>query len=126
VAKSTHAGLTWVRYIRQQVGDRVHFWPFDGWEIPVGRSASVEVYPSLWNREFPRQGRTHSQRVINLNYSSARGLGKLFKIKRKTYRLAQKMAGHDRKLSPSSGVMAKRSGMSRKKQIRTETAKIRI
>ncbi len=61
VAKSTHAGLPWVRYIRQQAGDRVHFWPFDGWEIPVGKSAMVEVYPSLWNREFPSQGRTPDQ-----------------------------------------------------------------
>jgi len=30
VAKSTHAGLPWLRYIRQRVGDRVQFWPFDG------------------------------------------------------------------------------------------------
>jgi len=61
VAKSTHAGLPWLRYIRQQVGDQVHFWPFDGWEIPEGRSAIVEVYPSLWNIEFPRQGLTPDQ-----------------------------------------------------------------
>ena len=38
VAKSTHAGLPWLRYIRQKIGDDVHFWPFDGWEIPRGRS----------------------------------------------------------------------------------------
>ena len=30
VAKSTHAGLPWIRYLRKQVGDSVHFWPFDG------------------------------------------------------------------------------------------------
>ena len=34
VAKSTHAGLPWLRYLRQKLGDRIHFWPFDGWEIP--------------------------------------------------------------------------------------------
>lgn len=61
VAKSTHAGLPWLRYLRQNVGDRVHFWPFDGWDIPAGRSAVVEVYPSLWSRGFSRDGRTADQ-----------------------------------------------------------------
>ena len=45
IAKSTHAGIPWLRYIRQQTSERVHFWPFDGWDIPVGRSATAEVYP---------------------------------------------------------------------------------
>jgi len=61
VAKSTHAGLPWLRYLRQQVGDRVHFWPFDGWDIPVGRSVVAEVYPSLWSRTFAREGRNADQ-----------------------------------------------------------------
>ena len=61
VAKSTHAGLPWLRYIRQQVGNRVHFWPFDGWEIPAGRSVIAEVYPSLWSRGFAREDRTADQ-----------------------------------------------------------------
>jgi hypothetical protein len=61
VAKSTHSGLPWLRYIRHQTGDRVHFWPFDGWEIPSGRSAIVEVYPSLWSRGFAREDRTADQ-----------------------------------------------------------------
>jgi hypothetical protein len=61
VAKSTHAGLPWLRYIRQRVGGRVHFWPFDGWEIPAGRSVVAEVYPSLFRREFAREGRTADQ-----------------------------------------------------------------
>lgn len=61
VAKSTHAGLPWLRYIRQRSAGRVHFWPFDGWEVPPGRSVIAEVYPSLWNRSFPRAGRTRDQ-----------------------------------------------------------------
>jgi hypothetical protein len=61
VAKSTHAGLPWLRYIRQKVGDRVHFWPFDDWKIPPGRSVIAEVYPSLWSRGFEREGRTADQ-----------------------------------------------------------------
>ena len=61
VAKSTHAGLPWLRCIRQKAGPRVHFWPFDGWEIPAGRSVMAEVYPSLWSRSFEREGRTSDQ-----------------------------------------------------------------
>ena len=61
VAKSTHAGLPWLRYLRNQLCERVHFWPFDGWEVEPGKSAIVEVYPSLWNRQFPAEGRTQDQ-----------------------------------------------------------------
>lgn len=61
VAKSTHAGIPWLRYIRQRVKDHVHFWPFDGWISPPNRSAVVEVYPALWNRTFPVEGRTPDQ-----------------------------------------------------------------
>jgi hypothetical protein len=61
VAKSTHAGLPWLRYLRRRLGGRIHFWPFDGWQPPPGRSAIVEVYPSLWSRSFAREGRTADQ-----------------------------------------------------------------
>ena len=61
VAKSTHAGLPWLRYIRRQLGARVHFWPFDGWAVPDKRSALVEVYPALWSRDFPREARGEHQ-----------------------------------------------------------------
>lgn len=60
-AKSTHAGLPWLRFIRRRLGPRVHFWPFDGWEIPAGRSAIAEVYPALWSRSFANEGRTADQ-----------------------------------------------------------------
>ena len=61
VAKSTHAGIPWLRFIRQRLAGRVHFWPFDGWDIPAGRSAIAEVYPALWNRSFARADRTADQ-----------------------------------------------------------------
>jgi hypothetical protein len=61
VAKSTHAGIPWLRFIRQRLGERVHFWPFDGWDSPAGRSVVVEVYPALWSRGFAREGRTGDQ-----------------------------------------------------------------
>ncbi len=54
VAASTHAGIPWLRFIRQELGGRVHFWPFDGWDIPHGKSAIVEVYPALWSGRFVR------------------------------------------------------------------------
>jgi hypothetical protein len=61
VAKSTHAGIPWLPFIRQQLGPSVHFWPFDGWEIPPGKSAIAEVYPALWRHAYPRAGRTGDQ-----------------------------------------------------------------
>lgn len=61
VAKSTHSGIPWLRFIRHHIGERVHFWPFDGWDIPTGRSAIAEVYPALWSRSFAREGRTGDQ-----------------------------------------------------------------
>ena len=61
VAKSTHAGLPWLRCIRQKTLGRVHFWPFDGWEIPAGRSVVAEVYPALWRRTFAPEGLTGDQ-----------------------------------------------------------------
>jgi hypothetical protein len=54
VAKSTHAGIPWLRYIRQQAGDKLHFWPFDGWEVPDGKSVVAEVYPSIFRNRYPR------------------------------------------------------------------------
>jgi hypothetical protein len=61
VAKSTHAGLPWLRYLRLNLEDRVHFWPFDGWDIPAGRSVVAEVYPVLWSHSFSREDRTTDQ-----------------------------------------------------------------
>lgn len=61
VAKSTHAGIPWLRFLRHRLGAKVHFWPFDGWEVPAGRSAIAEVYPALWSRSFARGERTADQ-----------------------------------------------------------------
>ena len=61
VAKSTHAGIPWLRFMRRELDDWVHFWPFDGWDIPQGKSVIAEVYPALWSRNFAREGRTGDQ-----------------------------------------------------------------
>lgn len=61
VATSTHAGLPWLLYIRRNLKEKVHFWPFDGWKIPPGKSAIAEVYPALWKRCFRKDDRTPDQ-----------------------------------------------------------------
>ncbi len=61
VAKSTHAGIPWLLYLRRQLGERVHFWPFDGWQIPADRSVVAEVYPALWKHAFATEGRNADQ-----------------------------------------------------------------
>lgn len=57
VAKSTFAGLPWLLFLRNQCMRRIFFWPFDGWEVSNGASVIAEVYPSLWTRRFPKEGR---------------------------------------------------------------------
>jgi len=42
-------------------GRNIHFWPFDGWDIPPGRSAIVEAYPSLYKHDFPMADKTPDQ-----------------------------------------------------------------
>jgi len=71
VAKSTHAGIPWLWHIREEVGDRVHFWPFDGWGIPAGKSAIVEVYPSIFRGRYDREDRSADQQDA---YATARWL----------------------------------------------------
>lgn len=61
VAKSTHAGLPWIRRLRQALGRRAFFWPFDGWQPRFGAHVVAEGYPSLWSREFERGARTQDQ-----------------------------------------------------------------
>lgn len=53
VGKSTHSGIPWLLYLRRHLGDSVHFWPFDGFSIPEGKSVVAEVYPSLFKKRYP-------------------------------------------------------------------------
>jgi DNA-binding transcriptional ArsR family regulator len=52
VASSTAAGLPWIARLRRECAGRAHFWPFDGWVPPRGKSVIAEVYPSLWRRRW--------------------------------------------------------------------------
>lgn len=63
VATSTHAGLPWLLYLRKNCKRSIHFWPFDGWEIPEGKSVVAEVYPALWMRRFPKDDRDSDEQA---------------------------------------------------------------
>lgn len=67
VANSTHSGIPWLRFIRSRRAGQVHFWPFDGWQIPEGTSAIVEVYPALWSKSFhPEDRDTHQHDAYSI------------------------------------------------------------
>jgi hypothetical protein len=61
VAKSTHAGIPWLLYLRNRMSARLHFWPFDGWDVPTGKSVVAEIYAALWCHSFPIDGRNAHQ-----------------------------------------------------------------
>jgi len=61
VAKSTHAGLPWLRHLRKRFGSALHAWPFDGWDIPVNRSVILEAYPALYKLRYATEDRTPDQ-----------------------------------------------------------------
>ena len=71
VAKSTHAGLPWLRLLRRELGAGLHCWPFDGWHPVPGRSVLAEAYPALCSSAYPAQDRNPDQHDA---YSIARWL----------------------------------------------------
>ena len=56
VAKASYAGIPWLRYLRSQSNGGIHFWPFDGWEVPVGRSVIAEGYPVTVDEALSKAG----------------------------------------------------------------------
>jgi hypothetical protein len=63
VAKSTHAGILWLRFLCEQAGDPLFFWPFDGWQPPQGKSVIAEIYPSIFRNRYPKGTRTPMNRM---------------------------------------------------------------
>ena len=61
VVKFTHAGIPWLRRIRNEVHNKVHFWPFVGWSIPDGKSVIAEIYPPIFKKRYPKEDRTGDQ-----------------------------------------------------------------
>lgn len=69
VGKSTHAGIPWLKWLRDELGDAVHFWPFDGWLPARGKAVIAEVYPSIFRNRYPREGRSGDEQDA---YATAR------------------------------------------------------
>lgn len=63
VAKSTHAGIPWLHRIRQAVGKRGHFRPFDGWKVRPGKSVIAARKTSHARERYPNQQSTGDQAV---------------------------------------------------------------
>ena len=100
VATSTHAGIPWLRYIRQHAKERVHFWPFDGWGAPPNCSVVAEVYPALWSRTFPNAGRTQDQHDA---FATAGWLRRADANGSLTQFLTPKLESHERKSAEIEG-----------------------
>jgi hypothetical protein len=100
VAKATHAGIPWLRYIRQHAKDRVHFWPFDGWGVSPNRSVVAEVYPALWSRTFPNEGRTPDQQDA---FATAEWLRRADRSRNLQAFLWPKLEPHERKMAQIEG-----------------------
>lgn len=75
VAFSTHAGIPWLHTIKKKVGKQVYFWPFDGWQVPEGRSVIVEIYPSLLRKRYLKD-KKHTQDQHDA-YATARWLAEM-------------------------------------------------
>jgi len=74
VAKSSHAGIPWLWWLRREAGDCLHFWPFDGWEPASGKSVIAEVYPSIFRNRYPREARTPDEQDA---YATARWMAEM-------------------------------------------------
>ncbi len=71
VAKSTHAGIPWLHWLRTHCQPAPWCWPFDGWQPQAGRTVLAEVYPSLFRNRYPREGRSVDEQDA---YATARWL----------------------------------------------------
>lgn len=100
VAKSTHCGIPWLKRIREAVGCAVHFWPFDGWLPPEGRSVIAEVFPSIFRNRYPRAGRTVDQQDA---YAIARWLEETARAGNLALYLAPPLGADKKKIAAREG-----------------------
>ncbi|OAS13745.1 hypothetical protein [Paenibacillus oryzisoli] len=53
VSYSTHAGIPWIAELRKNCDSKIHFWPFDGYEISEEKNVVIaEVYPAIFHKRF--------------------------------------------------------------------------
>ena len=76
VAHSTRAGIPWLHQLHRSPAtrDRLHRWPFDGFDVPQGKSVVAEIYPSLFRNRYPRGARTSDEQDA---YATARWLAEM-------------------------------------------------
>jgi hypothetical protein len=81
VAKSTHAGIPWLLFLRETLRGLVHFWPIDGFSISACKSVIAEVSPALYKRGYPARqcmtGDLHDADAISSWLRQADGSGAL-------------------------------------------------
>lgn len=58
VGKSTHAGIPWLKWLRDELSGAVHIWPFDGWMPLPGKAVIAEVYPSIFRKRYQTEDRS--------------------------------------------------------------------
>lgn len=51
--RSAYAGIPWLSYLRRS---GAHFWPFDGWRVPAGKSLVAEVRPARLRHRYVKEG----------------------------------------------------------------------
>jgi hypothetical protein len=100
VAKSTHAGLPWLLHLRKALPQQLHFWPFDGWDIPSGKSVVAEAYPSLWSKGFHTENRDPHQHDA---YSTARWLSEMDASDSLTPYFSPQLTPQERKIASLEG-----------------------
>ena len=49
---SSHAGIPWLRYLRGQVGPRLHVWPFEGFSFEADQSVVAEIEPVIFKNRY--------------------------------------------------------------------------
>lgn len=56
VGKASHAGIPWLKFIRrdEKLKNKLHFWPFDGLDIPSDKSVLLEVWPSIFSKRYSK------------------------------------------------------------------------
>jgi hypothetical protein len=109
LAKSTHAGIPWLFYLKRQSNGRVHFWPLDGWQVPAGKPAVVEVYPALWKHAYPVEQCTadqHDAFTVATWLREADRCGQLTRFPEPTLTPPERMVERCRRLDPGGWVGA--------------------
>lgn len=100
VAMSTHAGLPWLKFLREQQGAKLHFWPFDGWSPPPATSVITEVYPSMWKCNYPNESLSSDQHDA---YTIARWTREADQKERLMQKFSPQLTDEERKRASTEG-----------------------